>query len=500
MTSPLPTPAPSDAAKTCIGLIGGLGTMAGADVHGKLLRTIAAGRHPDHYRILYEQHPFAGQDSLDSDAPALDGRKLYIYDMLSRYELAGADVAMLPCFVSHTFLHQLRNELRLPIVSLMDALSAGLRKRAPEARTIGVLTSDYVRKQGLFERQLGAGGYRLVYPPTAIQRRCVMDAVYGQNGLKADPSSARAVALLWEACHSLVAQGADLIVPGTTEIAMIASLLGATGVPVMDSNQAYVDYALAIRQPVAPQGFKIGIIGGVGPAATVDFMDKIISNTTAGRDQEHIKLIVDHNPQIPDRTANLIGDGEDPTLAIYAACKRLEANHADLIAIPCNTAHAYVQRIAGQVAVPIINMLHETVNHINRQHGGHRKVGLLATTGTVRSGVYHEAAAGAPFELLVPDQPHQELLMRAIYGERGIKAGHLDGQCRTDLMQALAHLVHAGASVVILGCTELPLLLRENPAFPFGEDSIVLLDPTAILARRCVEAAQAGAARRQDTA
>jgi len=415
--------------------------------------------------------------------------------MLQRYELAGADAVMVPCFISHTFLQQLRNELRVPIVSLMDAILATLRQRTPAARTVGILTSDYVLGQGLFEQHLGTAGYRLVYPPADIQRRCVMHAVYGPEGLKVSGRSRHAVALLQEACHSLVAQGADLILPGTTEIAMLASALSVGGIPVMDSNQAYVDYALVAAPPPPPQAFKIGIVGGVGPAATVDFMNKIIANTAARRDQEHIKLIVDHNPQIPDRTANLIGDGEDPTLAIYAACKRLEANHADLIAIPCNTAHAYIERISGPVAVPIINMLHETVSHINRCYPGHQRVGLLATEGTVRSRVYHDAATGAPFELLVPDQAHQELVMRAIYGERGIKAGYLAGQCRDDLMQALTHLVQAGASVVILGCTELPLVLHEDAAFPLGDRSIVLLDPTALLARRCVALATASDAR-----
>jgi len=480
---------PQDSTKKCIGIIGGLGTLAGADVHGKMVRSIAAAGRPDDYRILFEQRPFQGDDSLNSSTPDLGGRKLYIYDMLQHYQLAGADAAMLPCFISHTFLYQLRNELRLPIVSLMDAILAALRHHTPGARTIGMLTSDYARGQQLFEQHLGSAGYRLVYPSEPIQRHCVMNAVYGHDGLKTCNRSPRAVALLLQACHSLIAQGADLILPGTTEIAMISSLLNVAGVPVMDSNQAYVDYALALPPQTPPQAFKIGIVGGVGPAATVDFMDKIISNTHAGRDQEHLKLIVDHNPQIPDRTANLIGDGEDPTLAIYAACKRLEANHANLIAIPCNTAHAYVQRISGQIAIPIINMLHETVRHVERHYAGHRRVGLLATTGTVRSRVYHDAAAGAAFDLLVPDEAHQALVMRAIYGERGVKAGYVEGKCRDDLMQALAHLVEAGASVVILGCTELPLLLQEDTAFPLGDRCIVLLDPTAILARRCVEAA-----------
>ena len=415
----------------------------------------------------------------------MHGRQLYIYDMAQRYTRAGADSVMLPCFISHTFLHQLRAELRLPIISLMDAVLAALELcGGARTRTVGVLASDYVLGQRLFNRHLEPAGYRLVYPQPEIQRRCLMGAVYGAGGLQAGGATPRAEALLLEACRDLTAQGADVIVPGATQRA---------GMPVLDSNQAYVDFAMAHRehqrrQP--PGAFKIGIVGGVGPAATVDFMDKIISNTDARRDQDHIKLVIDHNPQIPDRTANLIGDGEDPTLALYAACKRLEANHADLIAIPCNTAHAYVERIRRQLTIPIVNMLHETVLHIGRHHPGRRRVGLLATTGTVDSRVYHEAAAGAEFELLMPDQPHQALVMCAIYGERGVKAGYLDGECREDLMRALTHLVDAGATVVILGCTELPLLLREDAAFSIGGREVALLDPTAILARCCVALAR----------
>jgi aspartate racemase len=487
--------------QTCIGIIGGLGTLAGADVHRKMLRGVARDARPGNYRILYRHHHFDGGDSQPvGDAPP-HGRQLYIYDMVQRYARDGADSVMLPCFISHTFLHQLRAELRLPIISLMDAVLAALAvpgEGGAGVRTVGVLTSDYVLGERLFERHLEPAGYRVVYPQPEIQRRCVMGAVYGACGLQAGGASPHAASLLMEACRDLMAQGADVIVPGATDIAMVAVPLRAAGMPVLDSNQAYVDFALAQRQRQrqqhqTPGAFRIGIVGGVGPAATVDFMDKIISNTDARRDQDHIKLVVDHNPQIPDRTAHLLGDGEDPTLALYAACKRLEANQADLIAIPCNTAHAYVERIRRQLSIPIVNMLRETVLHIGVHHPGPRRVGLLATTGTVGSRVYHEAAAGAPFELLVPDPPHQALVMRAIYGERGVKAGYLDGECRDDLMRALTHLVDAGATVVILGCTELPLLLAEDAAFAIGGREVALLDPTAILARRCVALAMAGA-------
>jgi len=237
--------------------------------------------------------------------------------------------------------------------------------------------------------------------------------------------------------------------------------------------------------------FKLGIVGGIGPAATVDFMSKIIRNTDARCDQEHLRLVVEHNPQIPDRTANLLGGGEDPTQALYEACKRLEANEATLIALPCNTAHAYIARIQPHLSVPIANMLHETVAHIERHWTDRPTVGLLATSGTIGAGVYHAAAAGRALDLIVPDGQHQQYVMEAIYGERGVKAGCVDGPCKEALLRALAHLAERGATVVILGCTELPLILEQHPAYRIGAQTVALLDPTDLLARYCVAVALA---------
>jgi aspartate racemase len=111
---------------------------------------------------------------------------------------------------------------------------------------------------------------------------------------------------------------------------------------------------------------------------------------------------------------------------------------------------------------------------------------LLATSGTVASRVYHDAARGSPFDVIVPDDAHQAEVMDAIYGSRGVKAGYTEGRCKESLLNALAHLARRGAGVVILGCTELPLVLPEHPAFDVAGKTVVLLDPTAILARRCV--------------
>jgi aspartate racemase len=265
--------------------------------------------------------------------------------------------------------------------------------------------------------------------------------------------------------------------------------LQAQGFPAIDAMRIQAEYA-ALVQCKKPRPFKIGIVGGVGPAATVDFLDKIVRNTPAQRDQEHLKVVVEQNPQIPDRTAHLQKGETDPTIALYAACKRLEADGASIVTIPCNTAHAFIGRLQPFLSIPIVSLLQETAETLRRNHGGCAKVGLLATSGTVESRVYHDVIIPAGFELIVPDAENQARVMNAIYGPKGVKAGFTEGACYDDLLTALTSLVRRGADVILLGCTELPLLLARNDAFPVDGKTVALLDPTDILAKKCVSLGQ----------
>jgi aspartate racemase len=411
-----------------------------------------------------------------------------VFDMLRHFESRGAQAALIPCFLSHTFLSELRAEVKVPIVDMMAALRLDIARRHPSVRKIGILTSDYVRSRHLFEAYFESPEWQIVYPGAHVQEGCVMAAIYGPEGLKTGHLRAGSVDLLAEACQDLMQQGVELIVPGFSEIPVVIDALRSRGLPVVDSNQAYVRAALSHDQPAA-RSIKVGVVGGVGPAATVDFLAKIVRNTPAGRDQDHIKVVVEQNPQIPDRTENLVGEGTDPTVSLYSTCKRLEAADADLIAIPCNTAHAFVGRIQPYLSIPIISMLDITVEHLRSSLPPSAKVGLLATTGTVRSGIYAEAAARVGLGLLVPDPEHQELVMSAIYGPEGVKAGHTSGPCAQQLRCALEHLVDQGAAAVILGCTELPLVLEASSRFPVRDAVVMIVDPTELLARRCVQLA-----------
>ena len=476
--------------KYCYGIVGGLGTLSAADVFFKLVRAVAATAGEHQPEFIFEQHPFVEGDSPGARSASQNGRKFYVFDMIRSFESRQVDALILPCFISHTFIDELQAEVRLPIVNFVEALVEHIRRRYPAVRKLGVLTSDYVRAKGLFERYFPASQWELVYPRDDIQRACLMTAIYGAEGIKAGYLQGASVDLLTAACNDLTGQGAELIVPGFAEIALVVDTLTARGVPIFDANQVYARYAASHRACALARPFKIGVVGGVGPAATVDFMNKIVRNTHARRDQDHVKLVVEQNPQIPDRTEYLIGDGADPTIALYSTCKKLEADDADLIAIPCNTAHAFVERIQPHLSIPVVNMLFETVEHIRTAFAEPPVVGLLATSGTIKSGVYHDALARAGLTLLVPDQPNQALVMAAIYGEQGVKAGFTAGQCVDDLLSALTSLVRRGAEVIILGCTELPLLIGQNDAFPVAGKVVVILDPTEILARKCVSLCQ----------
>ncbi|WAC71640.1 amino acid racemase [Roseateles sp. SL47] len=470
------------------GIVGGLGTLGPADLFFKLAQALPAAPGHGQTGLIFEQRPFHEGVQPGAATASQSGRMLYVFDLLRSFEARGAQSVLLPCFLSHTFLDELKAEVGVPIVDMMAAIRDDIVRRHPGARRIGVLTSDYVRARQLFERYFHPSDWRIVYPDEQVQAECVMGAIYGPEGLKTGHLSARSVDLLASACAHLVRQEVDLIVPGFSEIPVVIDALRGRGFPVFDTNHAYVRAAMA-QETGASRPIKVGVVGGVGPAATVDFLGKLVKNTPAEKDQDHIKVVVEQNPQIPDRTENLVRGGSDPTVSLYATCKRLEAADAALIAIPCNTAHAFVERIQPYLSIPIISMLETTAEHLRSHLPAGGKVGLLATSGTVQSGIYAEAIVRVGLDLLIPDAEHQEQVMGAIYGPEGVKAGFTAGLCAQQLDTALRHLVERGAQAVILGCTELPLVVAANEALTVGGRLIRVVDPTELLARRCVRLA-----------
>lgn len=218
----------------------------------------------------------------------------------------------------------------------------------------------------------------------------------------------------------------------------------------------------------------LGIMGGMGPLATVDLMNKIIRLTPAQRDQDHIHMIVDNYPQIPDRTKAIMGKGMNPLSFMIESAKRLEASGADFIAIACNTAHYYLNDIQDSVNIPIMNMPKETVRFIDQ--AGFKTIALLATDGTISTNLYQESLRERGFAVVEPDPVTQEIIMEGIYS---VKSGDLT-KGKKLFLHASNTVIKHGAEAIIAACTEIPLVLTEI-------DGIKPIDPTQILAKKIVE-------------
>ncbi|GGS55199.1 aspartate/glutamate racemase family protein [Streptomyces violaceus] len=222
----------------------------------------------------------------------------------------------------------------------------------------------------------------------------------------------------------------------------------------------------------------IGILGGMGPAATADFYAKLVSMTPGSSDQDHLRTVIWSDPTIPDRTAALIGDGPDPTPWLLHGGRVLREAGATIIAIPCNTAHAFVPRIAGHVGLPIVHMIGEVARHLSALRPHVHTAGLLATTGTVRAGLYQEWLDRFGISLVLPGPDSQrEEVMAAIHA---VKAGRRDATAGEPLARAARGLTARGAQVIIAGCTEIPLGLSTATV------EVPLIDPAVVLAQALV--------------
>ena len=226
----------------------------------------------------------------------------------------------------------------------------------------------------------------------------------------------------------------------------------------------------------------VGVLGGMGPEATADLFAKIVRSTPAQRDQDHLRILVDCNPQVPDRTAAIQGRAQSPAPVLCAGARRLASWGAQLLVIPCNTAHYYHSEIAAAVSIPVLHIMEETAALILREHPKVRQVGVLASTGTLDTGLYREALAAVGLRELVPGAEEQSLVMQAIYG---VKAGRVT-EARDQLRSVAAALVSAGAEAIIAGCTEVPIAL--------GPEDIAALyvDATMALALAAVREATSG--------
>lgn len=220
----------------------------------------------------------------------------------------------------------------------------------------------------------------------------------------------------------------------------------------------------------------IGILGGMGPEATAYFYELLIKKTKAEKDQEHIRVLIYSDPGIPPRTDAILGKGLSPLPHLVEGVRVLSEAGADFMVMPCVTAHYYYNEILAQKRVSFLNLLDETLLYALRKIPGLKKAGLISSTGTLKSRLFHDAFAGEGIEVIAPEEREQEEVMEAIFGKQGIKAGFASGRAREIILQAAAKLIKRGAEAMIAGCTEVPLVLKKE------DIPVPLIEPLEILA------------------
>ena len=188
--------------------------------------------------------------------------------------------------------------------------------------------------------------------------------------------------------------------------------------------------------------------------ATADIFTKIVAHTKAGADSEHIRIYIDNDPAIPDRTAAILAGGNDPVPEMTAALRNLERCGADCILLPCNTAHYFLPRLQAMTDIPFLSMPEATARACARLFPG-KTAGLMATRGTLSTGLYEKAMVQAGVKYAVPDEAGRDALMRVIY--EGVKADADPESYRNGMALAMDGLKAQGADYFVLACTELPL-------------------------------------------
>ena len=223
-----------------------------------------------------------------------------------------------------------------------------------------------------------------------------------------------------------------------------------------------------------------GVLGGMGPVATVDFMAKVIALTDASCDQDHVRMLVDHNPHVPNRQDAILGDGEDPGPVLADMAADLESIGADFLVIPCNTAYVFEDAILAATHIPLISIIGVSIAAAQERAPGAERIGVLATDGCLKAGVFQAGLDAAGFAAELPTEDELREFMALI---SAIKAGKQTDETARKMAHLAEALVARGAGAVIAGCTEIPLVLDQDAV------SVPLISSTDALAEITVQLA-----------
>jgi len=223
----------------------------------------------------------------------------------------------------------------------------------------------------------------------------------------------------------------------------------------------------------------------MGPEATALFYHRVVQLSPAKNDQDHLKTVILSNPKIPDRNCHLVSESESPLPILIDGVRQLECMGADFISMPCNTVHWFWEQLCEEVNIPILNIISETVKAIknDQKKFSNSLIGLLATDGTLRMEIYHQALLSAGFALIIPEPATQKAVHDSIYS---IKSGENIRKATENIQKGILSLQQQGASALIYGCTELNLIKNEL------RTEITPFDSLDILAKATVDFALSG--------
>lgn len=222
----------------------------------------------------------------------------------------------------------------------------------------------------------------------------------------------------------------------------------------------------------------LGIIGGMGPEATVSFYKRIIALTEVTRDQDHFRVIIDSNPKIPDRSSAILYGEPSPLPALIETAKNLEKMGAETAGIPCITAHHYLNDLRKHTSLKIISAIESVHDILEKEHPG-KTIGILATTGTIKTQLFNQQLNHS---IIYPHPDSQdEKVMAAIYGEEGIKNVGITQKSLNLLIEAADELIERGADVIIAGCTEIGVILNQEHI------KCSFIDPMNVLAKYMIK-------------
>lgn len=230
------------------------------------------------------------------------------------------------------------------------------------------------------------------------------------------------------------------------------------------------------RSPRRGIKLMIGVLGGMGPAATIDFLDKLVTLTDAEKDQDHVPVVILNDPRIPDRTDAIVSGGPSPLPILTEFVDYLQKFDVDFIVMPCNSAHYWYEELTQHCGVPVLSIVSATVDEVCEVASIGDKIGILATSGTRFAKLYDNALTKAGFTIGLLSDDEQNMLVSA--GIALVKAGKIN-EARDLIHIAIDRLASLGCRHLVLGCTEISILLGREAHI----NNMTIIDSNTVLAK-----------------